>query len=194
MTDNVAKPGSVAQPIVPAIETAFERKVLTIQDGKLHTSSGPSVGTSGSTLGTCRAEAIAKPPVTSPIETVKAELAEVQRAWARYQGTRDRDAVYVYLTAVDRLISQWKIQRRVEKSCRLALRLRNKPVSIRLEPFAVVILCTSDERKLDAKARSKWSRVLRVAEKLNRRGEPLRIFVKGQGGINRCAARFRESG
>jgi hypothetical protein len=58
------------------------------------------------------------------------------------------------------------------------------------EPFAAVILCTSDPSKVDKRTRSKWSRVLRYALEYKPSGEPLDLFVKRKGGINKCAARF----
>jgi hypothetical protein len=64
--------------------------------------------------------------------------------------------------------------------------------SIRVEPFPVVIRCTSDPDKVDGKRRSKWSRALRVAEAFKARDTSAKAFIKGQGGLNRCAARVRE--
>jgi hypothetical protein len=61
-----------------------------------------------------------------------------------------------------------------------------------LEPFAVVILCTSDPHKLDPKTRSKLSRVLRYADKFKPDTERLAEFVKRHGGINECAAQWSD--
>ena len=60
------------------------------------------------------------------------------------------------------------------------------------EPFAVVIFCTSDFRKLDAKTRSKWSRALRYAERFKPDNQGLAQFIKSKGGINECAARYSD--
>jgi len=46
--------------------------------------------------------------------------------------------------------------------------------------------------KVDGKTRSKWSRALRVAEAFKSWDESIKAFVKGQGGINGCAARIGE--
>ena len=58
------------------------------------------------------------------------------------------------------------------------------------EPFAAVIFCTADRKKVDYRTRSKWSRVLRYTAEFKDPGEPLRDFIKRKGGINKCAARF----
>ena len=51
----------------------------------------------------------------------------------------------------------------------------------------MVIFCTSDSKFLDAKTRSKWSRVLRYAARAKPAGQRLTDFVKSKGGINECA-------
>ena len=58
------------------------------------------------------------------------------------------------------------------------------------EPFAAVILCTSDPNKVDDRTRSKWSRVLRYAAEFKDLDELLADFIKCRGGVNKCAARF----
>jgi hypothetical protein len=83
-------------------------------------------------------------------------------------------------------------QHRAWKSAGLALKLQGPTTSMRVEPFAVVIRCTSDPDKVDGKTRSKWSRALRVAEAFKGRDASIQAFIKGQGGINGCAARVRE--
>jgi hypothetical protein len=57
------------------------------------------------------------------------------------------------------------------------------------EPFAIVIFCTSDPEIVDAKTRSKWSRVLKYAAQLKPKGQRLRDFIRSNGGLNECARR-----
>ena len=83
-------------------------------------------------------------------------------------------------------------EHRAWKSADLALKLQGDTISMRVEPLAVVVRCTSAPDKVDAKTRSEWSRALRVAEAFKARDTTLKGFVKGQGGINKCAARVRE--
>jgi hypothetical protein len=58
------------------------------------------------------------------------------------------------------------------------------------EPFAAVILYTADRDQVDDRTRSKWSRALRYAAEHKDLNEPLRDFIKRNGGINSCASRF----
>jgi hypothetical protein len=69
-----------------------------------------------------------------------------------------------YLAAVYSVVMKWKREQRAWKSAGLALRLHCDTKSMRVEPFAVVIRCTSAPDKVDGKTRSKWSRALRVTE------------------------------
>jgi hypothetical protein len=117
------------------------------------------------------------------------ELAVARSAWNEYQSSRRRDAVYPYLTAVFEIVVRWKTQHRAKARSQQALAATKKPGAIRIcEPFAVVIFCTSDFCKVDAKTRSKWSRALRYAEKFKPDNQSLAQFVKSKGGINECAA------
>ncbi len=118
------------------------------------------------------------------------ELAVARSAWSKYQSTRKRDAVYPYLTAVFEIVARWKKQHRAKAKTQQALAATKEPGAIRTrEPFAVVIFCTSDPCKVDAKTRSKWSRALRYAERFKPDSQGLAQFVKGNGGINECAGR-----
>jgi hypothetical protein len=68
--------------------------------------------------------------------------------------------------------------------------LLQKTTSLELDPYAIVIEATSDRKKVDRKMRSKWSRVLRFAERYKPKVEPLKGFIKQHGGINACAALY----
>ena len=54
----------------------------------------------------------------------------------------------------------------------------------------MVIFCTCNSKVADAKTRSKWSRVLRFAQKAKPAGQKLGEFIKANGGLNQCARRF----
>ena len=134
-------------------------------------------------------ERISKPPL-NPISSIEAELAEVRRAWARYRSTNGRDAVYIYLTSVFRLVTRWRRLNCAVKNSRAALRLQPDGPEIKPEPFGILIFCTSDPKIVDAKTRSKWSRVLRYAARAKPPGQRLIDFVRSNGGINECARKF----
>jgi hypothetical protein len=123
-------------------------------------------------------------------EALEQDLFRVQTAWEDCQGTRDRDAIYGYLSAVFDLVAWWTAESREFERARWALRLQGADPSAANEPFAAVIRCTSDPAKVDKRTRSKWSRVLRYALEYKSYSEPLDQFIKRRGGINECASRF----
>jgi hypothetical protein len=132
------------------------------------------------------AKSIAKSglPTKSPFEL---ELAEVNRAWRRYRSIKDRDAVYIYLASVFGIVMRWRQLNCALKKSRMALHLKLNPPQMKAEPFGIVIFCTSEPEIVDAKTRSKWSRVLRYARKTKPPEMRLMEFIKSYGGLNACA-------
>jgi hypothetical protein len=119
------------------------------------------------------------------------ELAEARMAWKKYQSTRRRDAIYDYLRAVFKIVRRWRKEHRAKASSHQALKVAGRANRVRnIEPFAVVILVSSDPRKVDAKTRSKWSRALRYATRFKPDTQGLGQFIKSQGGVNECADLF----
>ncbi len=135
-----------------------------------------------------------RPPPNEAIpyssEALRQDLQRVRDAWADCQTTRDRNAIYGYLTAVYGLVAWWMAEGREIDRARRAPRLLRLEVSEREDPFAAVIRCTADAAKADKRTRSKWSRVMRYAAVYKPDLEPLEKFVRRKGGINVCAARF----
>lgn len=130
-------------------------------------------------------------PVDFSDKALEANLRQIASEYEGYQGVRDRDAVYAYLNAVFQLVEWWDHDGKAVEYARRALWLTgHRPVPDKPEPFAAVILCTSDPAKVDYRTRSKWSRVLRYSAEFKRLSEPLRAFIKRKGGINKCARRF----
>jgi hypothetical protein len=121
---------------------------------------------------------------------MRQDLERVRNAWDDCQASRDRGAIYGYLTAVYDLVAWWAADRRETDRSRRALRLWCLDASGREDPFAAIIRCTADACKADKRTRSKWSRVMRYAAVYKPDSEPLDQFVKWKGGINECAARF----
>jgi hypothetical protein len=127
-------------------------------------------------------------------EALKQDLLRVQNAWEESQASRERDAIYSYLGAVFDLVAWWLAENRAVERARKAVRLRHITPFDGEEPFAVVIRCTSDPRKVDKRTRSKWSRALRYAISRKPVDEPLDQFIQDRGGINKCAARLSQPG
>ena len=132
----------------------------------------------------------AKEPVPYCKEALRQDLTRVRIAWDECQSSRDRGAIYGYLTAVFDLVMWWAAEDRAITRARWTLRLQGVDLPIIDEPFAAVILCTTDRHKVDKRTRSKWSRALRYAAKYKTSAEPLAAFVLRKGGINQCAERF----
>jgi hypothetical protein len=66
----------------------------------------------------------------------------VRNAWEKSQASRERDAIYSYLTAVFNLVAWWAAEKRALERGHKALRLRHINPFENEEPFAVVIRCT----------------------------------------------------
>jgi hypothetical protein len=141
------------------------------------------------------------PPRPSPKETIpyssaalRQDLERLRNAWEDAQTSRDRNAIYAYLTAVYGLVAWWTAEGKEIDRARRALRSCRLDVSEREDPFAAVIRCTANPAKADKRTRSKWSRVMRYAVAYKPDSEPLAPFVKRKGGINACVARFSRPG
>jgi hypothetical protein len=123
-------------------------------------------------------------------QALKQDLLRVQNAWDDSQARRERDAIYIYLSAVFELVAWWMTDNRALERAENALRLRHLTSFDQEEPFAAIIRCTADPAKVDKRTRSKWSRALRYALACKSHLEPLDRFMKRKGGINSCAAKF----
>ena len=121
---------------------------------------------------------------------LKANLLRLQTEWEKVQTSRDRNAIYQYLTAVFELVMWWAKEGKAVKRAYRALHLGGHNSVREPEPFAAVILCTSDP---DDRTRSKWSRVLRYAAEFKDPNEPLGDFIKRKGGEAPIRSRGRGS-
>jgi hypothetical protein len=137
------------------------------------------------------------PPRPSPKEAIpyssaalRQDLERLRGIWEDCQASRDRNAIYAYLSAVYGLVAWWTAEGREIDRARRALRLQRLKVSDREDPFAAIIRCTADPAKADKRTRSKWSRVMRYASAYKPDSEPLERFIMRKGGINACAVRF----
>jgi hypothetical protein len=123
-------------------------------------------------------------------QALRQDLLRVRNAWDECQSSRDRNAIYGYLTAVFDLVMWWIAEDRAISRARWALQLQRLELPTTDEPFAAIILATADRQKVDKRTRSKWSRVLRYAAEYKANSELLVAFVQRKGGINKCAERF----
>ncbi len=123
-------------------------------------------------------------------EAMRANLLRLQDEWETFQSTHARDAIYQYLAAVFETVMAWAKEGKALRRAHRALHLRGHSSVREPEPFAAVIFCTADHDKVDDRMRSKWSRVLRYAAEFKDLDEPLRDFIKREGGINMCATGY----
>src|ERR1700731_3425677 len=125
-------------------------------------------------------------------QALREDLLRLRNAWEDCQASRQRDAIYIYLTAVFDLVAWWTAENRAVERARKALRLRNMTPFDDEEPFAAIIRCTANPAKVDKRTRSKWSRALRYAISCKPVDEPLDQFIPRKGGINKCVARLTQ--
>jgi hypothetical protein len=95
------------------------------------------------------------PVIPFSTEALRANLLRLQNEWEMVQASRDRAAIYGYLAAVFETIVVWAKEGKAVKRAYRALHLRGHKAVREPEPFAAVILCTSDPDKVDARTRSK---------------------------------------
>lgn len=128
------------------------------------------------------------------LKALQRDVERVRCAWDEVRERRDRFAIYDYLTAVFDLVNWWAAEGQAQRRARHTLRLSGNYGMDAIEPFAAVILCTSDVQRVDGKTRSKWSRALRYAAAVKSDREALRKFMQRKGGINSCADHFTKRG
>jgi hypothetical protein len=117
-------------------------------------------------------------------------LADVRKHWVDFQSSRNRDAIYGYLHMVFMQVDWWARNPLEKDEALRAAKQQNPKLAPPEDPFAAVIACTADPKKVDDKTRSKWSRILRYAARYKPEKELLRDFLQRKGGINKCAARY----
>ena len=77
-------------------------------------------------------------------------------------------AIYGYLRAVFELVSWWAAEHQAVSRARWALRLQGADLPTTDEPFAAVILCTADRKKVDKRTRSKCPACCGIQPSTNR--------------------------
>jgi hypothetical protein len=120
---------------------------------------------------------------------LKLELEKLRVVWRQVQHTRQRDAVYEFLEAAYGVVSRFNRAGDGRKLLRKLHRLDHRLKRIQ-EPYAAAIHFASDY-SVDNRTRSKWSRLMRFAERTKKRTDLLEDFIRRNGGINACASRCR---
>jgi hypothetical protein len=137
-----------------------------------------------------RVQAVEAPIAPAVIQAVKLDIAGVKDSWDQYQFNDSRYSIYSYLDAVFQTLTKWRKQKRAKRNARLALKLQFNRIKLKMDPFTVVLYCTSEKARSCSKTRSKWARALRAAARFKGPNQSIRDFIRGRGGINNCAALF----
>jgi hypothetical protein len=90
-------------------------------------------------------------------QALRQDLLRVRNAWENCQASRERNAIYGYLTAVFDLVAWWTAEHRALERAHKALRLQRICPFDGEDPFAAVIRCTADPAKVDKRRRQPWS-------------------------------------
>jgi hypothetical protein len=121
---------------------------------------------------------------------LSADLARLRDTWRKVQSSRDRDAIFLFLTDVFELVACWAFEKQADKRAARALALRGLGIPNKIEPYGAVIIASVAPKTIDKRTISKWSRTLRFAAACNPRNKRLRRFIKTNGGINACAGAY----
>lgn len=119
-----------------------------------------------------------------------AALKRVARAWSESQRSRDRDAIYDYLSRVYSLIQKYRQRSRLKQLVRGAQQFAGLPLDKRADAHTAVIRATTND-EIDHRAISKYARALRYCRK-RKDDQSLEAFIKSSGGINACAALYAQ--
>jgi hypothetical protein len=131
-----------------------------------------------------------QPQLPYPTDALRSDLIRVREAWRKSRRRHDRFSVYEYLGAVFDLVMVWEKENRAVDRAKRAVRVMGREGGDKIEPFAAVIKCTSSQKKVDPKIRSKWVRAVTFAAETKAPSEPLDHFIRRHGGINACAAKL----
>lgn len=124
-----------------------------------------------------------------PHQLLKNDLARLRDAWEHSQTTRNRDGIYVYLSAILELAEVWDAEGQLTDRAQKAHQRCFPRTTLTGDPFSLLILCSSE--RVHPRTRSKGSRVLHDSFASRKLGESLQDFVRRRGrSINGCSARY----
>src|SRR5689334_171724 len=119
---------------------------------------------SPATLNQSNSSISALSPVPYSSDSLRWDLKRVREAWHESRRRHDRYSIYQYLEAVFELVMVWETENAAVSRAARALRMKGLKGLVTAGPFSAVIACTSSLKRVDAKARSKWARVLMFAK------------------------------
>ena len=122
----------------------------------------------------------------TPEDRLRRRLERICDAWADFQASRARDAVYGYLQAVFAIVEHSKVRRKRGKLLQSVFEFADLPIDSNRDLFTAVIRGTSDDA-VDKKTISKWARALRYVAHCKPPKMRVEAFMKRVGGINASA-------
>ena len=119
------------------------------------------------------------------------ELEALRALSKRTFSSDNRMAIRTFLGAIFNQVYRWQAEDRLKEQLYRLLDTLKAPVPLKIgEAFAVVIYCVAPH--VDQKSRSKWARALRYAAANKPDDEPIKKFIKRNGGINACASNYAQ--
>ena len=122
--------------------------------------------------------------------SLAADLARLHETWCHVQSSRNRDVIFLYLTAVFELVRWWAFEKQADERAARALALKGLAAPNKIEPYRAVIVASAAPQTIDKRTVGKWSRALRFAAAYKPNKKRLRRFIKSQGAINACASAY----
>ena len=120
------------------------------------------------------------------------DIKRLHKAWRVFQSSRDRNAVYPFLSAAFELVQWWLVENKAVERAEQALSIKEVDAPEKVEPFAAVIIVGAYPSAVDRRLVNKWSRVLRYAVAFKSPKQRLGRFIRAKGGLNACAAEYSD--
>lgn len=130
-----------------------------------------------------------RPDISYSSEALNQDLGRLSQAYEIFQQSRNRNAIYPFLSAVYDLFIWWDTEGRASIRVHRALWMRGNLTPQDMDPIAGLLIIAAAQ--LDKRTRCKWSQVLNYVVAQKGPSEPLDRFIKRKGGINACVAHFR---
>jgi hypothetical protein len=104
--------------------------------------------------------------------------------------SRKRDAVYVALTQIYSIHRKWAQSGRAKEMAEAVIIHETPRIDGRVRKSLFRVLIEAGWRGLDGKLRSRYTNALKYALLKRCSTEQLTAFIKGNGGIEKCAQRY----
>jgi hypothetical protein len=118
------------------------------------------------------------------------DLKRLHESWRAFQSSRDRNAVFPFLSAVFELVRWWSVEKQAPERAELALVIKGIAVPKTVEPYAAIVIAAAHPTEVDRKLVNKWTRAMRYAVVYKSPNERLGRFIRARGGLNACTTEY----